>query len=764
MSYFGSIVVNPATVWVLVAVLTLWAAWSAVSAFRRVVNVTGRLAQARAEIKKAADPLQFAREFESISDALSNIPLIGPRWLGFRVTLVIPTAPERPIRATADAERWFDSSLCADAGLSQRYHAALPNFLVGAGLLFTFFGLTVALSMASGVVAEGISQTQRNAALQGLLDAASFKFITSIAGLLLSISYGLFWRQVCLRRIDRALSEFLVDLEARIPLRTTTAAQEEANVLAERQLTQLDAFSNNLAVSIGSALDNALDQRLGDHIGPLTRAMEQLAAGMATQNQDAIGQMLDAFLQKLHGGADGRAQEVAERLATLGESLQGLRVGLQDTATRMAESAELMAKRMGEGAEEALSRITSQMGGLVDSLRQVTEQTRTVGADAGRDMATRIEQAASGFEAAARQVAETLATGSQDLQRRMNDEAAVGAARQSAQVEEMVTQLRALAESSRQSGDQASADLAGRIGAAASAFEISAGRVADALAQSATSTGTALGRGAEDAVQRIATATEGMRSELQAMLTDFRATLGATGEALRQGGADGAAAFTTSLGGAGLDLAHAASGAASILREAGEAASAALQRGGESAGGRLDQAAGDLGTRATALAREVAAATEAAATLPTRIAELQRAITEVAPPLTGSAADLRAAGEAARASVQPLLDVSRATTEAIAQINGAAQRLQGSEAVMQQLAEAVTEAAKRFDGVDRELARVVEQLQNGLQGFTRQVSLFVANTDKNLAQAATHLQAAITQLEDALDDHRAPAAVTAQRR
>jgi len=83
---------------------------------------------------------------------------------------------------------------------------------------------------------------------------------------------------------------------------------------------------------------------------------------------------------------------------------------------------------------------------------------------------------------------------------------------------------------------------------------------------------------------------------------------------------------------------------------------------------------------------------------------------------------------------------------------------------MQRLAEGVTEAAKRFDGVDRELARVVEQLQNGLQGFTRQIGLFVTNTDKNLAQAASHLQAAITQLEDALDDHRAPTSVAAQRR
>ena len=89
-------------------------------------------------------------------------------------------------------------------------------------------------------------------------------------------------------------------------------------------------------------------------------------------------------------------------------------------------------------------------------------------------------------------------------------------------------------------------------------------------------------------MQRIAAATEGMRTELQAMLAEFGTTLGGAGDMLRQGGAAGAAAFTTSLGGAGQDLAQSVAGAASVLREVGDATSAALRQGGESAGARLD--------------------------------------------------------------------------------------------------------------------------------------------------------------------------------
>ena len=89
-------------------------------------------------------------------------------------------------------------------------------------------------------------------------------------------------------------------------------------------------------------------------------------------------------------------------------------------------------------------------------------------------------------------------------------------------------------------------------------------------------------------------------------------------------------------------------------------------------------------------------------------------------------------------------------TAAVEQINGAAQRLQGAESSAQTLAQGLTAAAQRFDGLDRELARIVERLQTGLQNFARQVSEFVTVTDQNIAKAATQLHGAIKQLEDAL--------------
>ena len=97
--------------------------------------------------------------------------------------------------------------------------------------------------------------------------------------MLLSIVYALF-RKACLKQIERALDEYLTVLETRVPLLTPAALQQEANDLLKRQSTQLETFSTDLAVNLGVAFDNAFNERLSEHIAPLTSAMQRLADGI----------------------------------------------------------------------------------------------------------------------------------------------------------------------------------------------------------------------------------------------------------------------------------------------------------------------------------------------------------------------------------------------------------------------------------------------------------------------------------------------------
>ena len=74
---------------------------------------------------------------------------------------------------------------CAGTLSGLKLLSTIPGYFVGVGLLLTFIGLVIALSKAaSGTSSDAKSMTD---ALRQLLNAATFKFSTSIAGLFSSI-------------------------------------------------------------------------------------------------------------------------------------------------------------------------------------------------------------------------------------------------------------------------------------------------------------------------------------------------------------------------------------------------------------------------------------------------------------------------------------------------------------------------------------------------------------------------------------------------
>lgn len=642
-------------------VLVVWAFVSGVSFSRGTRRLVGALADAGGLIEKTGSPQEFAQNYEAISAKIAANPVLGSRWREYAQSLVLPQESHRPIRATTRAGTWFDVGLLRvpAIGVDARYHAALPNLLVGAGLLFTFLGLSAALGTAGGIIG-GVDQEGRNTALRVLLDTASFKFITSLIGLLLSILYALF-RKSCLKRIERALDRFLTVLETRVSLLTPASLQQEANEILKRQSTQLETFSTDLAVNLGAAFDNAFNERLGEHIAPLTNAMQRLAEGMGSRNEDVLKTMLDNFVQRLQGGTGDHIEKVAESLAGLSARLEGLQSGLGDAAVRMAQSADAMAKRMGEGAEAALSRITDQIGGLTEGLKRIVDQTSAVGTNASRDMSERIEAAAKLFEQAARAVSESLTTAAVGLETRIADQATESSGRLAKQLDAVVDELRSLAENSRTTGTEAFRVLAERVGAAATTFESTATRVSGELGDAATKTSQTWKEEAEQSALRIAKASEGLAIRVS-----------------------------------------------------------------------------DIGSATDAMV--------------SKMTDLQRVAHDAAAPLAATANDMKLAGQAARNAIEPLGQIAQLIGRSVDQIAGVAQRLDLTQTTAARLIESLAAAAQRFEGVDQELSKTLTALQNGLQGFTREIQAFVTGTDQNLAKAATQLGNLVKGLQDTLED------------
>jgi hypothetical protein len=734
-----------------ILVLLVWASWSAYSLRVGTRHLNFELRRARRQIGTAENARAFSTRFEVIDQELSENRVVGARWREYRQSLLTPE--DGLIRTTTPSDAWFDLGLFRAPGIEidLRYHAALPSLLVGAGLLFTFIGLAVALGSAGGIVAENVTQAQRNTALHQLLSAASLKFWTSVAGLALSITYALF-RKHCLRTIEAALAAFQAALDERIPLITTVQLQAETNLLLQSQTTALQAFSNELAINLAGVFDNAFDKRLGEHIGPLAAAMQQLAQSLTGRNEEAMQAMLTAFLDKLQGGTGDQMAAVAEKLATLGTGLEGMQTGMRDAAARMAESADSMARRMGEGAEAAMARVTDQMSTLVETLRALAEQSRAAGTDVARELAVRLEAAASGFERSAQTVATTLAEAARGLEQRMGSQAEDNARRLAEQFDSMIHTLRELADNSRSLGATALEAVATRIDAAASSFQGVSGRISTALEEAARQTGGAFDRGAADAVERIVAATEGMRSELQAMVSTLRTSIGEVGSAMTEGGKASAAAMRDTLGQAGTNLADTLSDAAATLRLAGESASSALRHGGEAAGGRIDDAGSNIAGRADTLGRQVAALADTSGLLAARIGELNAATGEAARPLVQAAEQLRLVADHIRAATTPLTEVAQRAAGLVDQVAMVVQRLEAMQTGATRLTDSLDKASQRFEGVDKNLAVVLTQLQAGITRFAADVTKFVSETDSNLAKATVQVGNMIKSLDQSIQD------------
>lgn len=710
LKFVAPVISNPITIYVVVALLTAWAMLSVVSLRVKSGRLIKSLREARVIFDQFKDAPAFSERYEAVNAQLERSAVLGAYWRPFRDTLVFPRRPHAPIRATVQPSNWFNLDLlrAPRIGLDLRYHAAMPNLLVGAGLLFTFLGLAVALGSASGVVSS--APDKRNEALHTLLDTASFKFVTSLAGMFLSITYALL-RKHSLHAVERAIDQFLVALERCFPLTTPVAVQQEQISLLERQTTCLESFSNDLAVAIGSAIDQTFNDRLAEHIGPLTEAIGRLSESRESHNEDAMRTMLDAFLSKLDSGA--------------GDHMSG---------------------------------VTESLSGLAESLRAVAEQTRDAGAHASGTMVQGIGNAAANFEQVATLLSNTLTEAATAMERRMSQQANESSERLAAQLEVTLTQLSALSESSRAAGSEAFETLVNRVGAASAAFEGTAMQVAAALEKAASDTGGVFGKGAEHAVERIAAATEGMREEIQLVFAELRSSVGEAGEALRTGSAQSAEAMRTTLETASGTLAAALSETAQRLASAGDEAGAALQRGGAGAGERLTQATSIFGERASGLAGQVANLAAAANGLAERTTAFERAAGAAAGPLSKSASDLKSAGEMARAALEPLAQTAQAVARTVQQVADVSKRLEAAVSSAAQLSARLDEAGRRFEGVDGELGKTISTLQSGLQGFTKQVSVFVGQTDTNLAKAATQLAQLVSSLNETLEDytHDAP--------
>ncbi|MCB2053912.1 MAG: hypothetical protein KDE35_06690, partial [Geminicoccaceae bacterium] len=261
---------------IIAAALLLWTAFS-----RRALRLRRSLDEAIAVLEEVDGQVSFKRRFSTIYRQLAANEDLGEEWRAFAPTLAAAPGAgvDDAMGYTRRPEEAFDERLLAQAGINMRFFSAVPNMLVGAGLLFSFLGLVAALHFASaGVMAADVSRTQD--ALGHLLAAATFKFTTSIAGLAASLVFS--WREKAqLYELQWRIQRFCALLEARmVPITQESLLRLQLQETSE--LTRhVRRLSRSVYVRVPEALDETLSGELRTALRPLHAAIDAAAGRLA---------------------------------------------------------------------------------------------------------------------------------------------------------------------------------------------------------------------------------------------------------------------------------------------------------------------------------------------------------------------------------------------------------------------------------------------------------------------------------------------------
>jgi ABC-type transporter Mla subunit MlaD len=338
------------------------------------------LIAARYRVGKSETAQEFEARFDEISGVLSDDLLIGDAWRAYAKTFVREQRQNVTRHfATVRPQAYFNASVARDHMFGLRLMPSVPGYFVGLGLLLTFVGLVIALYKAAH--GAGTSADEMTNALRDLLNAATFKFATSIAGLFSSLVLALLFRSYAIliergfERFCRTLEQRLVFLTAQdVANRTHLAVLEQTALLQEMTTAQ---YMQRLGVAVG----NEVGAAVGNAIAPI-------ATGVDTDRKKGLEDLVQQFMETLRGTAGQEMTTLAEVLKTTTDTLKNLRQDLAESGDKFAERMDVASAAFAELIKKA----GGDLGQVTDGGRAAIEDAMKALVRAGEDMRRQLEE------------------------------------------------------------------------------------------------------------------------------------------------------------------------------------------------------------------------------------------------------------------------------------------------------------------------------------------------------------------------------------
>jgi|GEM_PF-1592775 len=378
-----------------------------------VIAIISALYRLRRLVARQATRADFAAEYDqSIYHRLEGSKLLGHAWHKFDETLIKPAPGEQPlIKSTVRPQSFIHYGAIREQLFGLKMMASIPGYFVAVGLLLTFAGIVLALYKAGSASSAGDVQDMQ-VAMTELLQIASFKFATSIAGLGCSLLLSIIFKVYTIW-LEASVHKFCEVVEARLKYVPPQSVAIEMAEAAKEQRDQLKEInSDKFFAQMGRQLEPQIQSAFASAMAPINDSITGVLGKITENSQSGINDMLAQFSTSVQGSAGTELRQLAETLgamqATLADMQTGVRGSGEDFARRMSEAAENLNRLVGDAARSMDDGANRNREGLAEILAAMKATFDKASAQVDSELGRAAGGASDRIEAAMGRVMEKL--------------------------------------------------------------------------------------------------------------------------------------------------------------------------------------------------------------------------------------------------------------------------------------------------------------------------------------------------------------------
>lgn len=279
-----------------------------------------RIRRLRRLVDSCGAAAEFATNFARVDEQLSG-SIFRDGWREYRGYL---RPNESVVLSLRQPDEFLGIHTLDGRIFPARFFAAAHGYFTGIGLMLTFIGLVAALKFAATGIASPDPAAAKDA-LNALLGAAAFKFMTSIAGLGSSLVLSIAARSASYA-VETAASSLARDLErAMTPISSEGIAFDQL-AATRAQLGRLELLQTELTA--------------------VRPAPVVQAPASGDQSHAALEKICAAFLTEIRGTAKSEIKQLTSKLGDVGDAIGAMQNHVGRSGEQFAAQIDLAATRL----------------------------------------------------------------------------------------------------------------------------------------------------------------------------------------------------------------------------------------------------------------------------------------------------------------------------------------------------------------------------------------------------------------------------------